>query len=63
MPLFDIETHWVMPDLTPALRAVRHPDESLIFNETGDNQHRLEDLGDGRTAAMDAQGIDVSILA
>ncbi|KAA6212312.1 amidohydrolase [Streptomyces albofaciens JCM 4342] len=63
MPLFDIETHWIMPDLTSALRAMRHPDESLLFNETGDHQHRLEDLGDGRTAAMDAQGIAVSILA
>ncbi|MFI2235844.1 amidohydrolase family protein [Streptomyces chrestomyceticus] len=52
-----------MPDLTSALRAMRHPDESLLFNEMGDNQHRLEDLGDGRTAATDAQGIDVSILA
>lgn len=29
----------------------------------GDHQRRLEDLGDARIAAMDAQGIDLSILA
>jgi uncharacterized protein len=29
----------------------------------GDHQQRLEDLGAGRIATMDAQGIDVSILA
>jgi predicted TIM-barrel fold metal-dependent hydrolase len=29
----------------------------------GDHQQRLEDLGEGRIAAMDAQGIDISILA
>ena len=29
----------------------------------GDHQQRLEDLGAGRIAAMDAQGIDLSILA
>jgi len=65
MPLVAIEEHWNMPDLTAALRArpehVR--DESLAFNEMGDNQPRLEDLGADRIAAMDAQGIDLSILA
>ena len=63
--LIAIEEHWIMPDLTAALR--RMPlhlrDESLAFNEMGDHQQRLEDLGAGRIAAMDAQGIDVSILA
>ena len=43
--------------------AVDLPDESLAFNEMGDHQQRLEDLGAGRIATMDAQGIDVSILA
>ncbi|KOV61245.1 amidohydrolase family protein [Streptomyces sp. MMG1121] len=63
MPLIAVEEHWVMPDITSALRAVPHRDESLVFNEIGDNQERLEDLAVGRIAAMDAQGIDVSILA
>ncbi|SCF77311.1 hypothetical protein GA0115260_1023323 [Streptomyces sp. MnatMP-M27] len=63
MPLIAIEEHWIMPDVTSALRAVPQPDESLVFNEMGDNQERLEDLGASRIAAMDAQGIDVSVLA
>ncbi|MFI0908157.1 amidohydrolase family protein [Streptomyces sioyaensis] len=63
MPLIAVEEHWIMPDLESALRTVPHPDESLVFHERGDNQERLEDLGAGRIAAMDAQGIDVSILA
>ncbi|WP_329144958.1 hypothetical protein OIU91_10175 [Streptomyces sp. NBC_01456] len=63
MPLIAIEEHWSMPDVTSGLRAVPQPDESLVFHEMGDNQERLEDLGAGRIAAMDAQGIDVSVLA
>ncbi|WP_030796692.1 amidohydrolase family protein [Streptomyces sp. NRRL S-337] len=62
-PLIAVEEHWTMPDVTSALRAVPHPDESLVLSEWGDNQERLEDIGAGRIAAMDAQGIDVSILA
>jgi predicted TIM-barrel fold metal-dependent hydrolase len=63
--LIAIEEHWMMPDLTAALDALPQHlrDESLVFNEMGDHKARLEDLGAGRIAAMDAQGIDVSILA
>jgi predicted TIM-barrel fold metal-dependent hydrolase len=63
--LIAIEEHWIMPDLTSALKAMPQElrDDSLAFNEMGDHQQRLEDLGAGRIAAMDAQGIDVSILA
>jgi hypothetical protein len=63
MTLIAIEEHWITPELTSALKAVPRPDESLVLNEMGDNLQRLEDLGKGRIAAMDAQGIDVSILA
>jgi predicted TIM-barrel fold metal-dependent hydrolase len=63
MALIAIEEHWIMPDLTSALRSMPVQGESLAFNEMGDHQQRLEDLGAGRIAAMDAQGIDVSILA
>ncbi|WP_028924266.1 amidohydrolase family protein [Pseudonocardia acaciae] len=65
MALIAIEEHWIMPDLTSALSAMPAEvrDESLAFNEMGDHRQRLEDLGAGRLAAMDAQGIDVSILA
>jgi uncharacterized protein len=63
--LIAIEEHWILPDLTSALSALPSQlrDESLAFNEMGDNQQRLEDMGVGRIAAMNAQGIDVSILA
>ena len=37
-------------------------DPSLAFNEMGDKLARLEDLGQGRIAAMDEQGIDIQIL-
>lgn len=63
MKLIAIEEHWIMPELTSALGAMLVPDESLAFNQMGDHQARLVDLGAGRIATMDAQGIDVSILA
>ncbi|RPE37372.1 hypothetical protein EDD90_0205 [Streptomyces sp. Ag109_O5-1] len=63
MTLIAIEEHWVTPDLTTALKALPRPDESLAFNEMGDHRQRLEDLGGDRIATMDAQGIDISILA
>jgi hypothetical protein len=43
--LIAIEEHWIMPDLTSALNALPVCDESLAFNEMGDHQQRLEDLG------------------
>jgi hypothetical protein len=61
--LIAIEEHWIAPGITTALKALAGPDEGLAFNELGDHQQRLEDLGDGRIAAMDNQGIDISILA
>ncbi len=63
MKLIAIEEHWIMPELTAALGAMPVPDESLAFNAIGDHQPRLEDLGAGRIATMDDQGIDLSILA
>jgi predicted TIM-barrel fold metal-dependent hydrolase len=65
MPLIGIEEHWVHGDLTAALEALPSHlrDESLAFNQMGDHQQRLEDLGEGRLATMNNQGIDVSILA
>lgn len=65
MTLLAIEEHWITPEVTSALNALpsRDRDESLAFNDRGDLQQRLQDLGAGRIAAMDAQGIDMSILA
>jgi predicted TIM-barrel fold metal-dependent hydrolase len=63
--LIAIEEHWITPKVTSALNAMPQHDRdaSLAFNEMGDNQQRLQDLGTARIAAMDAQGIDISILA
>jgi uncharacterized protein len=60
--LIAIEEHWIAPGVTVALKAQARPDDSLAFNDMDDHQQRLEDLGEGRIAAMDAQGIDVAIL-
>lgn len=63
MKVIAIEEHWMLPDLSAALRAQSPGDESLLFNEMGDHAEKLRDLGAGRLAEMDAQGIDVSVLA
>lgn len=57
--LVAVEEHWLLPELRAALAG----DDSLEFNDTGDRPARLADLGAGRLAAMDEQGIDVSILS
>lgn len=63
MTLIAIEEHWILSDLTSSLKSMARPDHSLAFNELGDHRQRLEDLGVSRIAAMDNQGIDISILA
>jgi predicted TIM-barrel fold metal-dependent hydrolase len=63
MGLIAIEEHWTAPQLTRALASLppEDQDDSLLFNG-GDKLARLEDLGESRIAAMDAQGIALSIL-
>jgi len=65
MPLIGIEEHWTTPELKAALESLAPElrDDSLAFNERGDHLTRLEDVGDGRIAAMDEQGIDVQVLS
>ena len=65
MALIAIEEHWMLPDLMTALKAVPPPlyDESVVLNEMDDLPQRLADLGPGRIAAMDAQGIDMAVVA
>jgi len=60
-----IEEHWNSISIRHALDRLQGGtrDESVAFNTMGDNQARLEDIGQGRVEAMDAAGIDVSILS
>lgn len=50
----------MLPELAAALDG---QDESLAFNRRLDHEQRLADLDADRLAAMDAQGIDVSVIA
>jgi uncharacterized protein len=60
-----IEEHWNSAGIRDALDRLPDGtrDESVAFNIMGDNQARLEDIGQGRIEAMDSAGIDVSILS
>ena len=65
MKIIAIEEHWNSAGIRDALDRLPDGarDESTAFNAMGDNQARLEDTGQGRLAAMDAAGIDVSVLS
>lgn len=65
MTVIAIEEHWNLPELTDAIKALPsdRADASIAFDEMGDNLERLNDIGDARLAAMDAQGIDLQILS
>jgi len=65
MKIIAIEEHWNSAGIRDALDRLPAGarDDSVAFNTMGDNQARLEDVGQGRVDAMDAAGIDVSILS
>lgn len=65
MALIAIEEHWNLPELTSAVQALPEDrgDDSVVFDEMGDNLERLDDIGDARIAAMDAQGVDMQVLS
>jgi predicted TIM-barrel fold metal-dependent hydrolase len=65
MKIIAIEEHWNSAGIRDALDRLPDGarDESAVFNAMGDNQARLEDTGQGRIEAMDAAGIDVSVLS
>lgn len=63
--LIGIEEHWTFGVVDAALRA-QPPgtrDESLALNDHGDTAARLADIGPGRMAAMDAQGVGMQVLS
>lgn len=63
--LVGIEEHWTFGPLDQALRSQppERRDPSLVLNDHGDAGVRLADVGDLRTSTMDAQGVDVQVLA
>jgi predicted TIM-barrel fold metal-dependent hydrolase len=65
MKIIAIEEHWNSVSIRDALDRLTDGarDESVAFNTMGGNQTRLEDIGQRRIEAMDAAGIDVSILS
>jgi predicted TIM-barrel fold metal-dependent hydrolase len=64
-PFIAIEEHWTTPQLTAALESLPEGsrDDSLAFNQMGDNLPRLEDIGEARIAAMDEQGIGLQVIS
>ena len=65
MKVIAIEEHWNSAGIRDALDRLPGGarDESVVFNAMSGNQARLEDTGQGRVEAMDAAGIDVSVLS
>jgi predicted TIM-barrel fold metal-dependent hydrolase len=63
--LIAIEEHWNLLALTSAVKALPEDrgDASVLFDEMSDNLERLDDIGDARIAALDAQGVDLQILS
>src|SRR5882762_4370408 len=65
MKIIAIEEHWNSAGIRDALDRLQGAarDESVVLNTMSDNQARLEDTGQGRIQAMDAAGIDASVLS
>lgn len=63
--LVGIEEHWVLDDVERAQQALPpgRRDASIALSEHGDAGARLRDLGAGRLAAMDEQGVDLQVLS
>jgi len=64
-PVIAIEEHWTFPPLIKALEELppERVDPSLVLNNYGGAGLKLDDLGEARLADMDAQGVDVQVLA
>ncbi|MEA1086024.1 amidohydrolase family protein [Sphingomonas sp. M6A6_1c] len=64
MRLIAIEEHVLPPFVRDAWDAAPPPHDPVsAFADGGENGRRLADLGDGRIALMDEQGVDVQVLS
>lgn len=64
MRLIAIEEHILPQDVRDAWEAAPPPyDPVSAFADGGENGRRLADLGEGRIALMDEQGVDVQVLS
>lgn len=63
--LIGIEEHWTHDGIDRALRSLppARADDSLVLNDHGDAAARLADLGEGRLATMDGQGVGRHLLS
>ena len=57
-----LEEHFTVPDLLSAWRDLPEDRRTPTGGE-GELARRLRDLGEGRIAAMDDQGVDVAVLS
>lgn len=63
MRLIAIEEHILPPAVRKAWAAAPEHDPVSAAADSGENGLRLADLGDGRLALMDEQGVDVQVLS
>lgn len=64
MRLIAIEEHILPPVVREAWGAAPPPHDPVsVFADGGENGTRLADLGEGRLALMDEQGVDVQVLS
>lgn len=64
MRLIAIEEHILPSDVRSDWAAAPLPHDPVsAFADSGENGARLEDLGEGRLALMDEQGVDVQVLS
>ena len=60
MRVIGLEEHFWTPAVAEAIGALRNPDTTALESPLAAN---LEDLGEGRLAAMDAAGIDLQVIS
>lgn len=63
MRITALEEHFVVPEVLRAWKDVPEQDRDVVGFGDGALARALRDVGEGRLAAMDAQGVDVQVLS